>query len=157
MSDKENQAVTEEFLDTYEGEILFLSQDLEEIIEAIGTQSADKETFILLSEKLLEVGDVFLSSTYTQHVAPIFKLFSEYIEQLDVDDFMQYSDAREYLKEIISDINNYINFYFVQRIFSDVYLFQDSLKNSIEFLQRAYSCDIGECDSDDDGSELDFF
>ena len=157
MKEGEKTAVTEEFLDTYEGEILFLSQDLEEIIEALEANSATQESFILLSEKLLEVSDVFLSSTYTQHVSPIFKRFSDYILQLDVSDFMQYDDAREYLKEIVADINNYINFYFVQRIFSDVYLFQDSLKNSIEFLERAYSCDLGECESEDDGSELDFF
>ena len=53
-------------------------------------------------------------------------------------------------------VGAYINFYFVDRTFSDVYLFQDSLKNSIEFLKRAYSCDLGNC-TEDDGSELDFF
>ena len=153
----EQEMVTEEFLDTYEGEILFLSQDLEEIAKALESKDATKESFILLAEKLLEVSDVFLSSTYTQHVAPIFKHFSDYILQLDPEDFMQYDDAREYLKEIVLDINNYINYYFVQRIFSDVYLFQDSLKNSIEFLQRAYRCELGGCESEDDGSELDFF
>lgn len=150
--------IVEEFLDTYEGEVLFLSQDLEEIVNSINSSEITEDTFSTLALKLNDVSDVFLSSTYTQHVSPVFKELSEYVSQLESDDFIRFEDAREYLAEIIADVNNYINMYFVDRIFSDVYLFQDSLQNSIEFLKRSYSCDLKEsiCD-EDDGSELDFF
>ncbi len=150
--------IAEEFLDTYEGEVLFLSQDLEEIVVHIKGSDFTQDTFLLLEQKLNDVSDVFLSSTYTQHVSPVFKELAEYVSQLECDDFIKFEDAKEYLSEIISDVNNYINMYFVDRIFSDVYLFQDSLKNSIDFLKRAYSCDLKdeEC-NEDDGSELDFF
>jgi len=148
--------ITEEFLDTYEGEVLFLSQDLEELIDEIGSDNFSQETLELLEQKLEDVSDVFLSSTYTQHVSPVFKELADYVAHLEAEDFKEYNDAKEYLSEIVADVNTYINMYFVERVFSDVYLFQDSLKNSIEFLKRAYSCDLGECD-EDDGSELDFF
>ena len=148
--------ITEEFLDTYEGEVLFLSQDLEELIEDIKNEKFSQDTLDLLQQKLEDVSDVFLSSTYTQHVSPVFKELAEYISQIECEDFKKFDDAKEYLSEIIADVNSYINMYFVERIFSDVYLFQDSLRNSIEFLKRAYSCDLEEC-SEDDGSELDFF
>ena len=65
--------ITEEFLDTYEGEVLFLSQDLEELIDEIGSDNFSQETLELLEQKLEDVSDVFLSSTYTQHVSPVFK------------------------------------------------------------------------------------
>lgn len=152
----ESSLVTEEFLDTYEGEVLFLSQDLEELIEEVGDERLSQDTLDLLVQKLEDVSDVFLSSTYTQHVSPVFKELAEYISQVKCEDFKDFTDAREYLSEIIADVNTYINMYFVDRVFSDVYLFQDSLKNSIDFFKRAYACDLGKCE-EDDGSELDFF
>jgi hypothetical protein len=151
-----NESITEEFLDTYEGEVLFLSQDLEEIVQNMQNRNFTPEIFKLLEQKLNDVSDVFLSSTYTQHVSPIFKEFAKFISTIECEKFIKFDDAIEYLCEIVSDVNTYINFYFVDRIFSDVYLFQDSLQNSIEFLKRAYDCDLGECNKDD-GSELDFF
>jgi len=152
----ESSQVTEEFLDTYEGEILFLSQDLEDLAKEIKSDNFSEDTFALLVQKLEDVSDVFLSSTYTQHVSPVFKELAQYISQIEFEDFKNFESAKEYLSEIVDDVNTYINMYFVDRIFSDVYLFQDSLKNSIEFLRHSYSCDLGDC-SEDDGSELDFF
>ena len=151
-----NELVTEEFLDTYEGEVLFLSQDLEEIIQNLQNKDFTSEILKLLEQKLNDVSDVFLSSTYTQHVSPVFKEFAIFISTIQYEKLIKLDDAIEYLYEIISDINTYINFYFVDRIFSDVYIFHDSLQNSIEFLKRAYSCDTREC-KENDGSELDFF
>jgi len=151
-----NELITEEFLDTYEGEVLFLSQDLEEIVQDMQNRNFTPEIFKLLEQKLNDVSDVFLSSTYTQHVSPIFKEFANFISTIECEKFIMFDDAIAYLCEIVSDINTYINFYFVDRIFSDVYLFQDSLQNSIEFLKRAYGCDLGNC-NENDGSELDFF
>lgn len=151
-----NDEITEEFLDTYEGEVLFLSQDLEEIVDSIKDDSFNQDTLLVLQQKLNEVSDVFLSSTYTQHVAPLFKKIAEDIGSINIEMFKTLDDSKEYLCEIILDINTYINFYFVERIFSDVYLFQDSLKNSIDFFKRSCECAMGEC-IEDDGSELDFF
>jgi len=151
-----NKLITEEFLDTYEGEVLFLSQDLEEIVDSIKDNSFNQDTLVLLQQKINEVSDVFLSSTYTQHVAPLFKDFAKDIGSIQSEAFKSLDDSKEYLCEIILDINTYINFYFVERVFSDVYLFQDSLKNSIDFLKRSCKCALGEC-AEDDGSELDFF
>lgn len=148
--------VTEEFLDTYEGEVLFLSQDLEDIVQEIRSGKFTQETLELLTQKLNDVSDVFLSSTYTQHVSPVFKEFADYVSHVEHADFIQFKDVIAYLCAIVTDINSYITFYFVQRTFSDVYIFQDSLENSIKFLQREYSCSLGDCD-DEDGSELDFF
>ncbi|MCK4975197.1 MAG: hypothetical protein KAR81_08075, partial [Sulfurimonas sp.] len=133
-----NELITEEFLDTYEGEVLFLSQDLEEIVQDMQNKNFTPEIFKLLEQKLNDVSDVFLSSTYTQHVSPVFKEFANFVSTVECEKFIMFDDAIEYLCEIVSDINTYINFYFVDRIFSDVYLFQDSLQNSIEFLKRAY-------------------
>jgi len=148
--------VTEEFLDTYEGEVLFLSQDMECIADEILHGDLKQETLELLEQKLEDVSDVFLSSAYTQDVSPVFKNFADYVSHIECSDFIQFEDVKKYLSEIVTDINTYINLYFVERTFCDVYVFHDSLQNSIEFLQRIYSCRLGGCD-EDDGSELEFF
>lgn len=145
------QLITEEFLDTYEGEVLFLSQDLEELVEEIQSGDFTQESLDLLNHKMLDVSDVFLSSRYTQNVSPIFKEFAEVLALMKCEDLQQLNDSIEYLCEIVCDINTYLNQYFVDRTFTDVYLFQDSLKNSIDFLQRSYSCELDDC-SEDDGS-----
>lgn len=145
--------ITEEFLDTYEGEVLFLSQDLEELVAEVESGAFRQETLTLLQQKMLDVSDVFLSSSYTQHVSPVFKGFAELIALMKFEEFILLDDAMKYLCEIVCDIDSYINLYFVDRCFTDVYLFQDSLKNSIEFLQRAYFCGLGDC-KEDDGSQV---
>ena len=147
--------VTEEFLDTFEGEVMFLSQDLEELDEKLKTKEFIQEDIELLAQNLGDVKDVFLSSTYTQHIAPIFQNFSEFISLIEYKKLLNNEDSLLYLTAIIADITTYIHQYFVDRIFSDVYLFQDSLKNSIEFFQKSCECYEGEC-SDEDGSEIFF-
>ena len=69
MSDK---LITEEFLDTYEGDVMFLSQDLENIRKDILNCNFSEEKKNFLSDNITEVHDVFLSSRYTQQVAPTF-------------------------------------------------------------------------------------
>ena len=154
MSDK---LITEEFLDTYEGDVMFLSQDLESITENILNGDFSQEKKILLSNNIKEVHDVFLSSRYTQQVAPIFKDFTELLNSIDINELVKNEDTVSYLYDIVYDINMYINQYFIERIFSDVYLFQDSLENSINFLKSAYLSNIGISQENDDGSEVLFF
>jgi len=146
--------VTEEFLDTYEGEVMFLSQDLEELAQKFLDGEFTSEDIELLAQNMYDVHDVFLSSSYTQHIAPIFKDFAEFIMSIDVATLHKHDDSIAYLCAIISDINTYINQYFIDRVFSDVYLFQDSLKNSTEFLESSYNSEEGNSSNEDDGSEI---
>ena len=101
--------VTEEFLDTYEGEVLFLSQDLEELIAALESDIFTQETLSLLNQKMLDVSDVFLSSSYTQHVSPIFNEFAAFILLMKCDMLRKHKNSLEYLHEIVADVNSYIN------------------------------------------------
>ncbi|MBT5933736.1 hypothetical protein [Sulfurimonas sp.] len=153
MSDK---LITEEFLDTYEGDVMFLSQDLENIRKDILNCNFSEEKKNFLSDNITEVHDVFLSSRYTQQVAPTFMEFTDLLSTINTDELVKNKDTMSYLYDIVSDINVYINQYFISRIFSDVYLFQDSLYNSINFLKSAYLLDVDSTDADD-GSEVLFF
>lgn len=143
---------TEEFLDTYEGEIMFVCDDLAEMVDAIDKKNINRALLVEISEKAQEVSDIFLSSTYTQHVTPIFLELANFLRAFDVEAYGADHEGYVYLARIVEDIKMYIDEYFVQRQFSDVYLFEDSLLNSIEFMERAFA---GE--KEEDISEVEFF
>ncbi len=144
--------VTEEFLDTYEGEIMFVCEDLGAFVDAIDKKMIDRALLDEIAEKAQEVSDVFLSSTYTQHVTPIFLELANFLRAFEVEKYDTAHEGYVYLARIVEDIKMYIDEYFVHRQFSDVYLFEDSLLNSIEFMERAFA---GE--KEEDISEVEFF
>ncbi len=144
--------VTEEFLDTYEGEIMFVCEDLGDLVDAIDKKRIDRALLDEIANKAQEVSDVFLSSTYTQHVTPIFLELANFLREFDVESYSPEHEGYVYLARIVEDIRMYIDEYFVQRQFSDVYLFEDSLLNSIEFMERAFEGVVEE-----DISEVEFF
>jgi hypothetical protein len=143
---------SEEFLDTYEGEIMFVCDDLAEFVEKMDKKNIDKELLDAVVEKIQEVSDVFLSSTYTQHVSPIFLELANFLRAFDITKHDVADEGYTYLARIVEDIKMYIDEYFVKREFSDVYVFEDSLLNSIEFMERAFA---GE--KEEDISVVEFF
>ncbi|HIP46147.1 MAG TPA: hypothetical protein EYG95_01170 [Campylobacterales bacterium] len=143
---------TEEFLDTYEGEIIFVCDDLGDFVDAIDKKRIDRELLTEISEKAQEVSDVFLSSTYTQHVTPIFLELANFLRNFDVESYSPEHEGYVYLARIVEDIKMYIDEYFVKREFTDVYVFEDSLLNSIQFMERAFAGEVEE-----DLSEVEFF
>ena len=147
-----DNAVTEEFLDTYEGEIMFVCEDLGDFVDAIDKKMIDRALLTEISQKVEEVSEVFLSSTYTQHVSPIFLELANFLKACEVENYGVEHEGYIYLARIVEDMRMYIDEYFVQRRFSDVYIFQDSLKNSIEFMERAFA---GE--KEENLSEVEFF
>lgn len=153
MSDK---FVTLEYLNTYEGYVMFLSQGLERITDDILNCNFHQIHKILLLNNLNDVHDIFLSSDNTQQVAPIFRDFIELLRIISTYELIRSENTMSYLYDIICDINVYLNQFFIDRIFSDVYMFHYSLKNSINFLKSAYLADLGN-PVEDDGSEVIFF
>ena len=71
------------------------------------------------------------------------------IETIEIENL----EGFEYLSRIIEDISTYLFEYFVSRVFVDVYLFEDSLKNSIQFMKDR----LRTKDTSNDASELSFF
>ncbi len=147
-----DENVKEEFLDTYEGEVMFVCDDLADYVTAIDQKEIDQELIMKIADKSHEVSDIFLSSTYTQHVTPIFLELANFLRAFDIEAYPKEHEGFVYLARIVEDIKMYIDEYFVQRQFTDVYLFEDSLLNSIEFMERAFA---GE--KEEEISEVEFF
>lgn len=142
----------DEFLDTWEGKIMFLSQDIDEIVSRFDSGELSNDLIVLCIDKINEVEEIFRSTSYTKRVAPVFNKLSGYLSTLKIENInIKNVEGFEYLSRIMEDVNVYIVEYFVDRIFKDVYVFQDSLLSNINFMENKL---VGFMD---DNSELHFF
>jgi len=152
--EKEKTEDVEIFLDTFEGEILFLNEELKDYITQFDNGELSHELLCEVAEKMKEVSVVFSRHNYTKRVSPIFTQLGSYLDLLDIQKVsVENIEGFIFLARIIDDIQNYLFEYFVSRIFVDVYVFEDSLKNSIKFMQDR----LETADTSHDHSELNFF
>jgi hypothetical protein len=147
-----NKENLSEYLDTYEGQVLFLSETLQEHVSKLDSGVLNTDLINDSARSVKEVSEVFGEHYYTKSVTPIFLELSDYLENIRLEEInLAELDGIEYLSRILEDINFYLVEYFVKRVFSDVFLFKDSLKNSIDFM-------VAKLESkEDNASELEFF
>lgn len=150
-------AVSEEpldkFFDTYEGSSLFISDDLLEIVKDLDAGNISAPFFSNIAYQLDEVANVFSKTQQTKIVVPIFENLAKYLREIDLESIEpQNLEGFSYLSNILSDTSLYLMEMFVDRIFRDVYLFQDSMQSNIEFMENKLN---GK--EDENEGELDFF
>ncbi len=150
--------VTEEpmdnFFDTYEGSALFIADDLMEMVQALNAGNLTHPFFVNIANKVDDVAEIFAKTEQTKSVTPIYEELALYVKELDLQAIKPENlKGFTYLSEILSDVSVYLMDMFVDRIFKDVYVFEYSLKNNIEFMKSTLS---GHCEDSDEG-EVDFF
>ncbi len=140
------------FLDFYEGSSLFIVDELMELNQRFKAGEFSKELLNEMGGKILEISEIFSKNELLIRVAPIFKELGDFLNQLEFST-LQPSGLKgfDYLSNIIDDLNKNMMDIFVDRIFHDVHVFEDSLKNNIEFMKNCLYT------HSDDQSELDFF
>ncbi|MEN4054040.1 hypothetical protein [Sulfurimonas sp. NWX79] len=144
----------DKFFDTYEGSALFLADDLMEIVKDLNDGNLSHQFFINIARRVDEVADIFSKAKDTESVSPIYEDLAAYLRNLDLEAISpQNLSGFTYLSEILSDVSIYLMDMFVDRIFKDVYVFEHSLKNNIDFMQNVLK---GKSE-DEDESELEFF
>ncbi len=141
------------FLDSYEGSSLFIVDELIELNQRLKAGELSKELLAEIGKKVLEISEIFSKHTLLAGVSPVFKGLGEFLIDLDFSTLKPSGlKGFDYLSEIINDCNKNLMDMFVDRIFQDIYIFEYSLKNNIEFMKNTLFLDETE-----DNSELDFF
>lgn len=144
----------EKFFDTYEGSALFLADDLMEIVKNLNDGNLSHHFFLNIAQRLDDVANVFSKAKQTNSVTPIYENLASYLRDLKLEEIApQNLSGFTYLSEILHDVSLYLMDMFVDRIFKDVYVFEESLKSNIKFMENKL---IGKSE-DEDESELDFF
>ena len=145
---------TEKFFDTYEGSALFLADELMDIVKNLNDGNLSHQFFINIAKRLDAVGDIFSKAQQMNSVVTIYKNLASYLRSLDLENIEPINlSGFTYLSEILSDVSIYLMDMFVDRIFKDVYVFEHSLQNNIEFMENTFA---GK-NEDEDESELEFF
>ncbi|WP_456323915.1 hypothetical protein [Hydrogenimonas sp.] len=153
---KQDNVVQEEsidrFFDTYEGSSLFIADDLIEMVNALKAGNISHQFMVNIAEQLDKVADIFSKAEQTKSVTSIYEDLASYLRDLDLEAIEpQNLKGFTYLSEILSDVSVYLMDMFVDRIFKDVYVFEYSLKNNIEFMQNQLQ------GTKEESGEIDFF
>lgn len=142
-----------DFLDFYEGNSLFIVDELIELNQRLKAGELSKELLAEIGKKVLEISEIFSKHVLLMGVSPVFKELGEFLVNLDFSTLKPSGlKGFDYLSEIINDCNKSLMDMFVDRIFKDVYIFEHSLKNNIEFMKNKLFLEETK-----DNSELDFF
>jgi hypothetical protein len=142
----------EKFFDTYEGSSLFISDDLVDMVNSLNAGNISHDFFVNIADALDKVANIFSKTEETKSVTPIYEALAQYLRELDLNEIKPENlKGFTYLSAIISDVSVYLLDMFVDRIFKDVYVFENSLESNIEFMKNTLH---GE---NEDAGEIDFF
>lgn len=144
----------EKFFDTYEGSALFLADELMEIVKNLNDGNLSYQFIMNIAQNIDEVADIFSNAKEMVSLSSIYEDLASYLRDIKLEAIApQNLFGFTYLSKILSDVSVYLMDMFVDRIFKDVYIFEDSLKNNIEFMKNRLE---GKSE-DKDKSELEFF
>ncbi|MDD3060507.1 MAG: hypothetical protein PHW94_06170, partial [Sulfurimonas sp.] len=132
-----NDTGLDTYLDSYEQDIRIILERLSGLIERLQSGELGEELFCDLAKEIDIIGTIFTYHHYTSHLLSIFNEMSAFLRMYDFEDVdLSTLEGFDYLVEITKDIHNYLESFFIKRIFSDVYVFEHSLHDSILFMIR---------------------
>ena len=123
------------YLDAYEGDIIILDPILFRLAERLKSGELSHELFCEIADEIEKIGKIFAYHHYTAHLTTIFDEMTAFLRIYSFDNVdVSTLEGFDYLVEIVQDIRSYLTNFFVKRIFSDVYVFEHSLHDSIVFM-----------------------
>jgi len=129
----------ESFYDLYAGSVMFIVNDLSDIIISLDSGEMSKQFLVSISDRLEEVVDIFSKSSKTESIVPIFKELIFFLKELELEKIEPKNlNGFSYLSNILNDINIYLSDIFIDRILKNVYIFEHSLQDNIEFMKNTF-------------------
>jgi len=142
----------DEFFDMYEGSSLFIVDELVTFSKSLRSGDLNPQLIEKISQKLMEISDIFAKNSEISDIASIFKDLSIYLKELDLSTIKPESlYAFDYICAILDDTSSYIMDMFVDRVFKDTYIVKHSLENNIAYVKNILAS------HEEDSSELEFF
>jgi len=141
-----------EFLDKYNGNIMFLNDDLNENFKRLKDLEISSELFNEIASNILKLGNIFKQNKFFSNWSNIVIDFGNFLTNLDLETIEPSSyTAFDYLTTIVEDITIYLDELCIYRLFKDVRLFEDSLANNITFFE---DCLVAKLDENNDNLEF---
>lgn len=148
----------ERYKDQFDYEIMALSDELKQIVKSLDSGDISPELLKKLALHITMVSNIFKQYLITSKtIESLIYNFDNYLQNFDLKSISIDSiDGFEHLARLVDDIAIFLDKYFLSKEIGDIYVVEDSLKNSFEYVKMVFS---GKQNSknDDDGSELEFF
>ena len=126
----------EAFLDEYSGAIAFINDDISDILQRLRNFELNDDLFRKIADNLKKISYIYSKNPHTAHLTTIFDEFAKFLETLKFDEISPNNfEFFDYLTYILVDIYNYNNDLFIYKILKDVYVFEHSLYNNIEYFK----------------------
>jgi len=144
----------EVFLDEYSGAIAFINDDISDILQRLRNFELNDDLFKEIANNLKKISHIYSKNENTKQLVSIFDDFAKFLDNLDFNEVSPTNfEFFDYLTYILVDIYNYNNDLFIYKILKDVYVFEHSLFNNIEYFKSLLLGKKIETDED----ELEFF
>ena len=153
--DKKEQNIQETYVDSYEIEIIFIRDELFFISKKIDEGDISENIFLRICQSINRINRLF--ENYLIYSKKVKQSMIDFAQMLEKIDFKKASidniESFEFLSRIIEDIAVFLDNYFIKRKFVDLYIIEDSMDNSLNFLKSSFDVDK----KTTDGSSLEFF
>jgi hypothetical protein len=143
------------YKDAFEVDVMILSEELHKLSDRIDGGDISDEVFDALHKHISKVAQIvngYMMSSDT--IKKFIQLFDKFLQTFDKNKVsVENIEGFDYLARLVEDIAVFLEKYFVEKKFDDIYVVEDSLRNSFEFMRDKFA---GKKASDDK-SDLEFF
>ena len=144
--------VEESYVDSFEIEIIFIRDELIYISKQIDNGDLSQNIFSRITQSIIRINIIFENYLiYSKKIKDSMIYLSKLLEKTDSSNLN--IESFNHLSRIIEDISAFLDNYFIKRLFSDLYIVEDSMENSLKFLEISFNKDKNK----EDGSSLEFF
>jgi len=151
INTKSNE-VEETYVDSFEIEIIFIRDELFYISGQIDKGNTTKNIFLRILQSINRINRILDNYIiYSKKIKNSMEYFSTMLSNVNVNTLTV--ESFNYLSRIIEDIASFLNNYFIKRTFNDLYIVEDSMENSLKFLEISFKQQT----NNEDGSSLEFF
>jgi hypothetical protein len=152
------QNYQEKYKDEFDLEVMYLSEELKDIAFSIDSGDVGEDIMKRLEKAIENVATIMKDFLIiSKKVETLVYELDEYLKNfnLEVVD-MSTIEGFEHLARLTEDISVFMDMYFISKEIKDIYIIEDSLTNSFEYVKLVFSGEQNS-DNDSDGSELEFF
>jgi len=127
------------FFDAYEGNLLFLTDELMEISTMLKNGELSHELLQKISLILKKIADIFLKNSQISALVPILNDLIDFLDSIDLN-LVEPSKLKlfDYLVDIINDINQNMMALFINRTISDIKIFEYSIQYNNYFIKNLF-------------------
>lgn len=143
------------YRDAFEIDVMIISEELHKAVQQIDDGDLSDEVFESIQKNISKVAQIvngYMMSSDT--IKKFIKMFDKFLKTFNKDNVkVENIDGFEYLARLVEDIAIFLDKYFIEKQFDDIYVVEDSLKNSFKFMKDTFE---GSKPKESD-SELEFF